>query len=410
MDTSTPILGRVIVEGMLLVNDTSAELTAVYLEIRGGQLVIAQTDAAGNIVGPYLGKCTFTLLGTNAQLSRLNGADPRQTPALHFGREGVELGAGVLGIFGQFIAIGKPVSHSWVFLATMAAAGDSIIVVDAVVDWPAGAEIVIAATDYDPHEAEVKIIASVIPGEDGRTILNLTSPLQFRHYAAPPEQYGTRQMQIRAEVGLLSRNIVIKGDGQGEDTPYATWNSQSTSVTLGGPHCGNKVCEPGEDSRACSVDCRGPAFEYGAGVLVSSYTDDSVVCGRDGSCSSDYRRVFNGSLNASNVEVRYFGQNNLRAGLTLSGLQDGGRRVLATNWSFNRGYFTGAKITGTSNARIRGAVLYRATLPTVVIADTASVGNTIDGILAVVGIFWNTHRGATQVQHESTDLLEKIRP
>ena len=99
LDTSTPILGRVIVEGMLLVNDTSAELTAVYLEIRGGQLVIAQTDAAGNIVGPYLGKCTFTLLGTNAQLSRLNGADPRQTPALHFGREGVELGAGVLGIF-----------------------------------------------------------------------------------------------------------------------------------------------------------------------------------------------------------------------------------------------------------------------------------------------------------------------
>jgi hypothetical protein len=396
LDTSTPILGRIIVEGMLLVNDSSVNLTAVYLEIRGGQLVIAQTDDAGVVVGPYVGKCTFTLLGTNARLSNLNGADPRQTPALHLGREGVLLGAGVLGVFGQFLAIGKPVGHSWVFLGTMAAAGDSIIIVDAVVDWPAGAEIVITASDYDPHEAEVKIIASIRAGINGQSVLNLTSPLLFKHYAAT-EQYGTRSIQMRAEVGLLSRNIVIKGDGQGEGTAYTTWNTQSTTATPGGPRCGNKICEPTEDSRGCPGDCRGPAFEYGAAVLVSAYTDDSVVCGRDGSCSSGYRRVFNGSLNASNVELRYFGQNNLRAGLTLAALQDGGRRVLATNWSFNRGYFTALRLDRTSNSRVQGAVIYRATLPTVIIQNDVSVGNTIKSVLAVVGIFWNTHRGAAQV-------------
>jgi hypothetical protein len=387
---------------MLLINDTSVNLTAVYFEIRGGRLVIAQTDAYGNVIGPYTGQCTLTLVGTNPQLSRVNGADPRQTPSLHFGREGVELGSGILGVFGEFLALGQPVSHSWVFLAEMAAAGDTRIIVDATVDWPVGAEVVISATDFDPHEAEVRRISGVapIPGGGSQTVLNLSSPLSFRHYAGPSVQYGTRQLRIRAEVGLLTRNIIIKGDSQGEETPYSTWNSQSNTVMQGGPLCGNKVCEPGEDSRGCSVDCRGPAFEYGVGILVSSFTDDSAVCGRDGACSAGYRKTFNGTINMSNVELRYFGQNNLRSGLTLSNLGDGGRWSIATNLSFNRGYFKAISVQGTSRSRIKGAVVYRATLPAVIVESNSaaeSFGNVFEGLLAVVGIFWNTHRGAIQV-------------
>jgi hypothetical protein len=386
----------------LLINDTSANLTAVYFEIRGGRLVIAQTDTDGQVIGPYIGRCTITLVGTNPQLSRVNGADPRQTPSLHFGREGVELGSGILGVFGEFLALGQPVSHSWVFLAEMAAAGDKSIIVDALVDWPVGAEVVISATDYDPHEAEVRTISGVAPVPGGRmqTVLNLTSPLFFRHFAGPSVQFGTRQLRIRAEVGLLTRNIVIRGDGQGEESHYSTWNAQSNTVTQGGPRCGNKVCEPGEDSRGCSLDCRGPAFEYGVGILVSSFTDDSAVCGRDGACSLGYRRTFNGTINVSNIEMRYFGQNNLRPGLTLAGLGDGGRRSMATNLSFNRGYFRAISVQGTSWSRIQGAVMYRAMLPVVMIEGTraGSFGNIIEGSLAVVGIFWNTHRGAIQVR------------
>jgi hypothetical protein len=321
----------------------------------------------------------------------------------------VELGSGILGVFGEFLGWGQPVSHSWVFLAEMAAAGDTTIIVDATVDWPVGAEIVISATDYDPHEAEVRTISGVAPvlGRGSRTALNLSSPLFFRHFAGPSVQFGTRQLQIRAEVGLLTRNIVIRGDGQGEETHYSTWNAQSKTATQGGPRCGNKVCEPGEDSRGCSVDCRGPAFEYGVGILVSSFTDDSAVCGRDGACSAGYRRTFNGTINVSNIELRYFGQNNLRPGLALTGLGDGGRRSTATNLSFNRGYFKAITVQGTSRSYIKGAVVYRAILPVVVVLSTpaVSLGNVIEGSLAVVGIFWNTHRGAMQVS-----FSEYVRP
>jgi hypothetical protein len=36
MDVSSPTLGRLIIEGSLIINDTSVNLTAVYLEIKGG--------------------------------------------------------------------------------------------------------------------------------------------------------------------------------------------------------------------------------------------------------------------------------------------------------------------------------------------------------------------------------------
>jgi hypothetical protein len=314
----------------------------------------------------------------------------------------VRHGAGVLGVFGDFIALGRPVGHSWVSLAEAAAAGSKIVVVDAVVDWPAGSEVVIPATDFDPHEAEVRVIGATFPapGDGSKTVLNLTVPLLFQHYGAAAEQYHNRQIQMRGRVGLLTRNIVIKGGDQGEDTPYTLWNSPSPSPPAGGSLCGNDACDPGEDSRGCPADCRGPAFEYGAAVLVSAYTDDSAVCGRDGGCTTGFRRAFSGSINASNVEMRYFGQNSLQAGLTLAELGDKGQRCSIADWSFNRGYFGAVAVQGTSGARIGGAVVFRSMLPAVWVkgGERPTSNNTVEGVLSAVGIFWNTHRGAAQVE------------
>lgn len=80
------------------------------------------------------------------------------------------------------------------------------------VDWKAGEEIVIASTGWNHLETERRIIKSV--GSDLKTI-TFDQELQFRHYSAV-ETYGTKSFPMRAEVGLLSRNIVIQGDSKSE--------------------------------------------------------------------------------------------------------------------------------------------------------------------------------------------------
>jgi hypothetical protein len=51
LDVNTPILGRLIIEGSLTIaNDTSVNLTAVYIELKGGKLIIASIDENGQVL------------------------------------------------------------------------------------------------------------------------------------------------------------------------------------------------------------------------------------------------------------------------------------------------------------------------------------------------------------------------
>lgn len=90
--------------------------------------------------------------------------------------------------------------------------GDKQIVLSEPVDWRAGDRIALASSRFNPREVDLVTIAAVLP--DGRTI-NLTSPLQYRHYG---ERYsvGDWTADLRAEVGHLTRNIVIRGDSVSE--------------------------------------------------------------------------------------------------------------------------------------------------------------------------------------------------
>lgn len=72
-------------------------------------------------------------------------------------------------------------------------------------DWRVGEEIFITATGWNHMQAERRIIDTI--SADGR-IITFKQPLKNRHYSAV-ETYGTKQFPMRAEVGLLTRNIVI---------------------------------------------------------------------------------------------------------------------------------------------------------------------------------------------------------
>ena len=75
------------------------------------------------------------------------------------------------------------------------------------VDWKAGEKIVIASTSFDHNESEVRIITTV--SADKKT-LTLDSPLKYRHYSEVEDYNGT-PFPMRAEVGLLTRNILFRG-------------------------------------------------------------------------------------------------------------------------------------------------------------------------------------------------------
>ncbi len=390
---SPPPLGRLVVEGSLLINSSSVNLSAVYIEIKGGTLAIANFDVDGNVVGAYDGNCTISLLGTNDCMAGLYGRDPRNTPEVKLGRQALRLGAGVLGVFGTFLVFGKAKSKVWVDLAKTALAGDDFIVLDTLVDWAKGSEIAVAPSDFEPHEAETHIIRSVqtqFYDQEWRSVLNLTRPLQYNHYAGSWEVYGTRRVRMRAEVGLLTQNIVIRGGGEGEETFYTTWNSPTPTETA--PVCGNKACEAGETSETCKSDCRGPLYEYGASIYVSTYSEDTVFCSKEGACNGGFRRTLTGKINVTNIELRYFGQNNLQAGMVLENLTESN---FVGNISFNKGYYGAVLIKSCNGLRFQNSVIFRAILPAVEVSG--GVENYIVDVLAMSGIFWGSHRGATMV-------------
>jgi len=69
--------------------------------------------------------------------------------------------------------------------------------------------IVITSTDFSKDHAEKRTITGIIPGDV--PVITLDRALSYKHYAAI-DTYGKDTVQIRAEVGLLTRNVIYRGD------------------------------------------------------------------------------------------------------------------------------------------------------------------------------------------------------
>eukprot|EP01065_Artemidia_motanka_P053535 TRINITY_DN9958_c0_g1_i4.p1 TRINITY_DN9958_c0_g1~~TRINITY_DN9958_c0_g1_i4.p1 ORF type:complete len:3881 (+),score=1049.38 TRINITY_DN9958_c0_g1_i4:67-11709(+) len=115
------------------------------------------------------------------------------------------LGAAVLANFGEVQVHGRP-ARAWTRLAETSAAGsrelrvqNSVGAADGYKPWRAGDQVWVPSTNYDPDNGEVRTIQSV--SADGLTI-TLTEPLQWEHLGQ-----ADGDLQLRGEVGLLSRNV-----------------------------------------------------------------------------------------------------------------------------------------------------------------------------------------------------------
>src|SRR5438552_12051053 len=96
--------------------------------------------------------------------------------------------------------------NSWTRLAKTAAAGSNTIEVLNAGDWKKGDAIVLASTDFDPHQAERRTISSI----SGK-VITLDQKLEYMHYGQV-----TFGVDERAEVGMLSRNVKIQASADAE--------------------------------------------------------------------------------------------------------------------------------------------------------------------------------------------------
>src|SRR6185295_18063091 len=184
LDVSPPALRSLKIDGKLsFANSADLELTTEWILLHG-QLEI------GSEAAPHTRNATITLI------QNVPGEDIEA-----MGDRGIMLMGGTLSLHGNR-------KDSWTKLAKTAAAGSNTIEVLNAGDWKKGDVIVVASTDYDPHQAEQRTISSI----SGK-VVTLDQKLEYMHFGQV-----TFGVDERAEVGMLSRNIRIQASADAEQS------------------------------------------------------------------------------------------------------------------------------------------------------------------------------------------------
>jgi cell migration-inducing and hyaluronan-binding protein len=177
LDVAPPALRSLTINGKLsFSNDLDIELKSEWILLAGGELDI------GSEARPHTRTAVITLTDTipNEDVSTM-------------GDRGIMLMAGTLSLHGDR-------KNTWTRLARTAKAGAARIEVLNAAGWRKGDRIVLASTDFDPAQAEERIVSTV-----SGNALTLDKPLNYMHFGEI-----TFGVDERGEVGLLTRNIKIQ--------------------------------------------------------------------------------------------------------------------------------------------------------------------------------------------------------
>jgi cell migration-inducing and hyaluronan-binding protein len=181
LDVSPPPLAGLTIEGALVFDETNLALTSDWIVVQG-------TLRVGTTAQPFQHQATITLTGS-----------PDAPPVMGMGNR-------VLGVSGGTLDLHGEARDGWTRLAATAPAGASQLQLEAAPDWRPGDKLVVASTDFDPARAELVTVTS----RNG-SLVQLAQPLAFTHYGEVQSIAG-KTVDERAEVGLLTRNIVVQGD------------------------------------------------------------------------------------------------------------------------------------------------------------------------------------------------------
>jgi cell migration-inducing and hyaluronan-binding protein len=184
LDVSPPALNGITVMGKLAFADKSdLTLTTEWIMVHG-ELQI------GTAAKPHTNKATITLTD-NVKDEEMMG----------MGDRGIMLSGGTLNLHGTR-------TNTWSKLSATAAAGATSIEVLNAAGWSVGDEIVLASTDFDPRQAERRIIAAI----NGSNI-TLDKPLSYMHFGKI-----TFDVDERGEVANLTRNIKVQASADAEQS------------------------------------------------------------------------------------------------------------------------------------------------------------------------------------------------
>jgi hypothetical protein len=180
---ATAALGGLWVDGTLSFADADIALTTRYAMVTGRLL-------AGSEQRPYARRAVITLTGSDTTHDVLGMG----TKAI-----GV-LPGGLLKLHGEH-------RLAWTQLAESAAAGaTSLLLKDDAGSWRVGDRVVLATGGFDPRDSEVLTVTSVAGNRIG------ISPALRNARAALVQTIEGRTLDQRPSIGLLSRNITIRGD------------------------------------------------------------------------------------------------------------------------------------------------------------------------------------------------------
>jgi len=186
-----PLHGLTINGKLSFADNKDLELTTEWIMVHG-ELEI------GTEAKPHTRKATITLTDNikDEDMSGIGGTNDRSD-------RGIMLMGGTLNLHGTE-------KNSWTKLAQTAAAGSNTIEVLNAGDWKKGQTIVLASTDFDPHQAEERIIAAI-----GGNTITLDKKLDYMHFGKI-----TFDVDERGEVGMLSRNILIQASPDADQTLF----------------------------------------------------------------------------------------------------------------------------------------------------------------------------------------------
>ncbi|XP_069129825.1 fibrocystin-L-like [Argopecten irradians] len=188
LDTDTPVLKMLVIQGGEVVfDDKDVELQAENILITDGGILKVGTEE-----GPFKHKAIITLHGNRRS---------KELPI--YGTKALIVREGTLDLHGSNVPI------TWTRLAQTVTKGSLELKLENPVTWRIGDRLVISTTGgmESQHENEVVTIASV---SNDNKILTLESPLTSTHLGIS-ETVAEQELYFSAEVGLLTRNIVIRG-------------------------------------------------------------------------------------------------------------------------------------------------------------------------------------------------------
>jgi cell migration-inducing and hyaluronan-binding protein len=184
LDVSPPPLHGIKLDGTLSFADNKdLELTTEWIMVHGALEI-------GTEAKPHTRKATITLTDN---VKDEDISVPAASVTSDRSDRGIMLMGGTLSLHGNR-------TNSWTKLSRTAEAGSNSIDVLNAAGWRVGDVIVLASTDFDPHQAERRTIAAI----RGNTI-TLDKKLDSMHFGTI-----TFDVDERGEVGMLSRNIVIQ--------------------------------------------------------------------------------------------------------------------------------------------------------------------------------------------------------